>query len=79
MWVCDGYCLVETETYIPGRTNPQILHSDFLHCNWGWFGSYDGWFIATMEWDVGYIFPVSGRNMIHNIHRTYTYPYNAYF
>ena len=76
-WVCDGYCLVETETTLNGRI--MTMYSDYLHNNWGWYGSYDGWFIEGMTWNVGsYSYPVNTRYMIYNMSRIYTYPYTYY-
>lgn len=50
-WIIDGYTLVPNAGY------------QFYHMNWGWNGSYDGWF-STGNWVVaGYNFSY-GKHMI---------------
>ena len=71
-WVADGYEKIErTTTYDTGYTFTTVIADNF-HMNWGWGGSYNGWYDYEY-WDdingnnipdVDYIYK---QNMIYNI------------
>lgn len=49
-WVCDGVEKIGTATYVQYEGNPEpVLKEDaptYFHFNWGFCGSYNGWFAA---------------------------------
>jgi len=66
-WVCDGYFY--SEEIIPNLldpNNPKIVIKNFLHMNWGWSGSYNGWYDEATTWSPpGYTCPDNDRNVIY--------------
>jgi Peptidase C10 family len=57
MWVCDGY----------ERHQNSCYSSLKLHMNWGWGGSYNGWFFANQWNPSSYNFQYA-QDITHNIH-----------
>jgi hypothetical protein len=57
-WVCDGYCEVNNPA-------PSNLIAVYLHMNWGWYGTSDGWYnglsnyIVTSSTNNNYTFPIN--------------------
>ncbi len=46
-WVLDGYLLYAREIYGSTSTDPYE-YQDYLHCNWGWGGSQNGFFLSPV-------------------------------
>lgn len=47
VWVLDGYLLYAREIYGSTSTDPYE-YQDYLHCNWGWGGSQNGFFLSPV-------------------------------
>lgn len=72
-WVIDGYADYKKTIEKYSGTNlieTKVQHARLLHCNWGWGGSYDGYF-ASKAFDVnkpvteddGFVLPATrGKN-----------------
>lgn len=61
-WVVDGY--IEYEVWDYACENGNVYVS--LHMNWGWGGSYDGWY-SYSDWSPGSSSYDYGKKMVHNI------------
>lgn len=56
-WVCDGFdrlisdmsCLPYEVRYETGLAQNPILITNYLHFNWGWNGSKNGWYINGLQ------------------------------
>lgn len=56
-WVCDGFdklisdmsCLPYEVLYETGLSQNPILVTNYLHFNWGWNGSKNGWYINGLQ------------------------------
>jgi len=61
-WVCDGY--MQTTYYMNGVETSQYL---LFNMNWGWSGSYNGWFYFN-QWNPGGNNFQYANDMVYNIH-----------
>ena len=61
-WVCDGY--MQSTYYTNGVETSQYLYFDM---NWGWGGSYNGWY-AFDTWSTGNGYFRYSLDMVYGIH-----------
>ncbi|WP_336704297.1 C10 family peptidase [Chryseobacterium indologenes] len=72
-WVADGFeSIKRTTVYSNGYSNSAVI-AEHIHMNWGWGGSYNGWY-DYQSWDdanTGQNFPavdyIYNQHMIYNI------------
>lgn len=68
MWVIDGY--LSQYKYIPMLIIDQIVlvrtSREMVHCNWGWGGSFDGYFYSS-------VFDTSKRVIMNQTRSDYRY------
>jgi hypothetical protein len=84
-WVIDGYLLRQRDRYRNGGGEQNVFvgneQQKFLHCNFGWGGGYNGYYVAGVfdpRHGADLLEPGAGDNST-NGNGNYYYDYNFNF
>ncbi len=77
-WICDGYMVQERIKYKIKKSNNAIVSSQretrvLLHCNWGWYGTNNGYFVPTVFDSSEPILSDKGSGKINETTNAYQY------
>ena len=77
-WICDGYMVQERIKYKIKKSNDAIVSSQretrvLLHCNWGWYGMNNGYFVPTVFDSSAPIINDKGSEKINETTNAYQY------